>query len=97
MNWTWLQGYQCFQLFALNGLSLLRSIIGNLSRIGRIHRLEGTGGATPDIFDRPIALACHLINSVLKEKGAHSRMIYTNPGMPINYAKLLAFWAEIKQ
>ncbi len=59
------QGHEAFQLSALNGLSLLRSIKGDLGRIKRIHRLEGTGGATPDFVDMPLALngASHLINT----------------------------------
>ncbi|MEM9707514.1 MAG: RidA family protein [Pseudomonadota bacterium] len=93
------QGYEAFQLSALNGLSLLRSITGDLGQIKRIHRLEGTGGATPDFFDMPLALngASHLINTVFGEKGAHSRMIYSNPSMPIDCATLLVFWAEIEE
>lgn len=92
------QGYQAFQLSALNGLSLLRAITGDLGRIKRIHRLEGTGGATPDFFDMPVALngASHLINTVFGERGAHSRMIYSNPSMPIDCATLLVFWAEVE-
>ena len=92
------QGYEAFQLSALNGLSLLRSITGDLGKIKRIHRLEGTGGATPDFFDMPIALngASHLINTVFGEKGVHSRMIYSNPSMPIDCATLLVFWAEVE-
>lgn len=91
------QGYEAFQLSALNGLSLLRSITGDLGKIKRIHRLEGTGGAAPDFFDMPVALngASHLINTVFGEKGAHSRMIYSNPSMPIDCATLLVFWAEV--
>ncbi|MEO9825365.1 MAG: RidA family protein [Paracoccaceae bacterium] len=93
------EGYQAFQLSALNGLSLLRSITGDLSRIKRIHRLEGTGGATSDFFDMPIALngASHLINTVFGKKGAHSRMIFSNPSMPIDCATLLVFWAEVEE
>ena len=92
------QGYQAFQLSTLNGLSLLRSITGELSRIKRIHRIEGTGGATPDFSDMPIALngASHLINTVFGEKGAHSRMIYSNPSMPIDCATLVVLWAEVE-
>ena len=91
------QGYSAFQLSALNGLSLLKSIVGELSAIKRIHRLEGTGGSTPDFVEMPIALngASHLINAVFGEKGAHSRMIYSNPSMPIDCATLLVFWAEV--
>jgi len=91
------QGYDAFQLSALNGLSLLKSIVGDLAKIKKIHRLEGTGGATPDFVDMPIALngASHLINAVFGEKGAHSRMIYSNPSMPIDCATLLVIWAEV--
>lgn len=91
------EGYAAFQLSALNGLSLLKSITGDLSKIKRIHRIEGTGCATGDFTDMPLALngASHLVNTVFKEKGAHSRMIFSNPSMPINCATLIVFWAEI--
>ena len=93
------QGYQAFQLSALNGLSLLRAITGDLGKIKRIHRLEGTGGAAPDFYDMPVALngASHLINAVFGAKGAHTRMIYSNPSMPMNCATLLVFWAELEE
>jgi len=92
------QGYEAFQLSGLNGISLLKSIVGELSAIKRIHRLEGTGGATPDFTDMPLALngASHLFNTVFGEKGAHSRMIYSNPSMPIDCATLLVIWAEVE-
>jgi hypothetical protein len=82
----------------LNGLALLRSITGDLTKIKRIHRLEGTGGATSDFTDMPTALkgASHLINTLFGEKGQHTRMIYSNPSMPIDCATLLVFWAEVE-
>lgn len=91
------QGYEAFQLSGLNGIALLRSITGDLSRIKRIHRLEGTGGSTADFADMPIALngASHLYNTVFGEKGQHTRMIYSNPSMPIDCATLLVIWAEV--
>ena len=93
------QGYQAFQLSTLNGLSLLRSVTGDLSRVKRIHRIEGTGGTTPDFPDLPIALngASHLVNAVFGSKGAHSRMIYSNSSMmPIDCATLVVLWAEVE-
>lgn len=91
------QGYQAFQLSALNGISLLKSIVGELSRIRRIHRLEGIANATPDFTDTPSALngASHLVNRIFGERGAHSRMIYSNPSMPLDCATLVVFWAEV--
>lgn len=93
------QGYAAFQLSALNGLSLLKSITGDLSKIKRIHRLEGIGGATADFHEMPLALngASHLVNTVFGEKGAHTRMIHSNPSMPLNCATLVVFWAEVEQ
>ena len=97
-NLTVEQGYKAFQLSALNGLSLLREIAGDLSNIRRIHRIEGTGGATPGFHDMPLALngASHLVNTVFGDKGRHSRMIHSNPSMPIDCATLVVFLAEVE-
>lgn len=91
------QGYAAFQLSTLNGLSLLKSVVGDLGNIQRIHRIEGTGCAAGDFTDMPLALngASHLVNTVFKERGAHSRMIFANPSMPINCATLVVLWAEV--
>lgn len=96
-NLTVEDGYAAFQLSTLNGLSLLKSITGDLSKIKRIHRIEGTGCAAPHFTDMPRALngASHLVNTVFGEKGAHSRMIYSNPSMPIDCATLAVFWVEV--
>ena len=92
------QGYQAFQLSTLNGISLLRSIVNDLSSIKRIHRIEGVANTTPDFTDTPSALngASHLINAVFGKKGAHSRMIYSNPSMPLDCATLVVIWAEVE-
>lgn len=91
------QGYQAFQLSTLNGISLLKSIVGELSNIKQIHRIEGVANATSDFTDTPSALngASHLVNNVFGERGAHSRMIYSNPSMPIDCATLVVLWAEV--
>lgn len=98
-NLTVEQGYQSFQLSALNGISLLKSIMGDLSKIVRIHRIEGTGASTDDFTDMPLALngASHLVNTVFGARGGHSRMIYSNPSMPIDCATLVVFWAEVSE
>ena len=92
------QGYAAFQLLALNGLSLLKSITGDLSKIKRIHRVEGAGGATADFHDVPRALsgASHLATRVFGEKGAHLRMIHSNLSMPTSCAALVISWTEVE-
>ena len=92
------QGYGTFRQSALNGLSLLISITGGLSQIRRICRLACVGMVTVDLHDVPRALngASRPAVAVSGEMGAHSRMICSNPAMPIKFASLVVFWAEVE-
>ena len=92
------QGHASFQLSVLNGLSLLNSITGDLSNFRRIYRLVCVGKVTADLHDMPRALngaSCPAI-AVAGEMGAHSKMICSNPAMPINFASLVVSWAEVE-
>ncbi len=91
-------GYQAFRLSGLNAGAKLKSAVGELSRIKRIVRPEGTAHCTSDFIEQPQALngASHLFNEVFAEKGRHSRMIYSDPAMCLNCATLLVVWAQIK-
>jgi len=77
----------------------LKSAVGELSRIKRIVRVEGSVQATPDFTEQPQALngASHLINDVFGAKGRHSRMIYTDPGMCLDCTTLVVVWAEVER
>lgn len=92
-----LDGYDAFRLSALNGIAQLKSAVGDLRRIKRILRVEGTAHCTPDFTEQPEALngASDLINDVFGEKGRHSRMIYSDPAMCLNCATLVVLWAEV--
>lgn len=90
------QGYHAFQLAAVNAIAQLRAAAGSLDRI-RIIRLEGTMQVAPGFLDGPAALngASDIFNEVFGERGRHTRMIYTNPEMPLNSPVLLVVFAEI--
>lgn len=90
-------GYKSFQISALNAIAQLKSAVGELSRIKRILRVEGSAQCSPDFTEQPKALdgASHLINDVFGAKGRHSRMIYSDPAMCLNCATLVVLWAEI--
>ena len=90
-------GYRAFRLSALNAIAQLKTAVGELSRIKRIVRVEGTAHTTPDFTEQPAALngASHLINEVFKERGQHTRMIYSDPAMCLNSATLVVLWAEV--
>jgi len=91
------QGYQACRLSALNAIGQLKAALGDLERVKRIVRIEGvlnvaTGfTATPGVLNG----ASDLVNSVFADRGQHTRMIYTNPEMPLDCACLIVFWAEV--
>lgn len=92
------QGHGAFQRSASNGLSLLNAITGSLSQIRRICRLAYVGMVTADLHDLPRALngASRPAIAISGEMGAHSRMICSNPAMPIKFASLVVLWAEVQ-
>jgi enamine deaminase RidA (YjgF/YER057c/UK114 family) len=91
------QGYEACKLATLNAIAQLKEAVGDLARIKRILRIEGTLNVAPGFTDTPRILngASDLVNQVFGARGRHTRMIYTNPEMPLDCACLIVFWAEI--
>jgi len=92
-------GYQSFRISALNAIAQLKSAVGELSRIKRIVRVEGSVQTTADFTQQPQALngASHLINEVFGAKGRHTRMIYSDPAMCLDCTTLIVLWAEVEK
>jgi enamine deaminase RidA (YjgF/YER057c/UK114 family) len=92
------QGYEACRLSALNAISQIKSAVGSLSKVKRVVRLEGVLNVAPAFVAHPKALngASDLINAVFGDGGrCHTRMIYTNPEMPLDCASLVVLWAEV--
>jgi enamine deaminase RidA (YjgF/YER057c/UK114 family) len=92
------QGVQACQLATLNCIAQLRSALGDLERVRRIVRVEGSlnvaqghAAGTPKVLNG----ASDLVNAVFGERGRHTRMIYTLSDMPLDTACLIVLWAEI--
>lgn len=93
------EGYASCQLSCLNAIAQIKEAAGELSRVRRIVRLEGTMWVDENFKDHPKCLngASDLINEAFQEKGRHTRMIYTNPVMPLDCTSLVVLFAEIEQ
>jgi enamine deaminase RidA (YjgF/YER057c/UK114 family) len=91
------QGYQACRLSTLNAISQLKAALGDLEKVKRIVRVEGVLNAAPGFMATPGVLngASDLVNEVFQERGRHTRMLYTNPEMPLDCACLIVFWAEV--
>jgi YjgF/chorismate_mutase-like, putative endoribonuclease len=81
----------------LNALAQIKEAAGELTRVRRIVRLEGVLGVADGYKEHPKCLngASDLINAAFAEKGRHTRMIYTNPVMPLDCTSLVVLFAEI--
>ncbi len=90
-------GYRACQLSTLNAIAQLKAALGSLDKVKRVLRVEGVLNVEPGFHEAPAVLngASHLVNAVFQERGRHTRMIYTNPTMPLDCACLIVFWAEV--
>ncbi|MGH3055066.1 MAG: RidA family protein [Gaiellaceae bacterium] len=91
------QGYQACRLAALNAVAQLKAASGDLERIRRVVRIEGTLNVAPGFTATPGVLngASDLVNAVFGERGRHTRMLYTSADLPLDCACLIVFWAEV--
>jgi len=92
------EGYLACQLGALNAIAQVKQALGSLEKVRRIVRIEGVLNVAPGFTDTPPLLngASHLVNELFAERGRHTRMIYTNPELPLDCACLIVMWAEVK-
>lgn len=92
------QGYAACQLGALNALAQIKKALGGFDRLVRVVRLEGVLNVAPGFTATPGVLngASHLLNKALGGRDQHTRMIYTNPEMPLDCACLIVLWAEVR-
>jgi len=90
-------GDRSCQLSCLNAIAQIRQAVGELSKVRRIVRLEGTMWVDESFKEHPKCLngASDLINEAFGDKGQHTRMIYTNPVMPFDCTSLVVLYAEI--
>ncbi|OZI32670.1 hypothetical protein CEG14_17330 [Bordetella genomosp. 1] len=91
------QGYAACRLAALNAIAQLKDAVGDLWRVRQIYRLEGVLNVVDGYTRHPEALdgASDLIAAVFAERGRHTRMIWTNPVMPLDSVCLVYLFAQI--
>ncbi len=91
------EGYQAARLAAINAIAQLKAAAGELSRIGRIVRVEGYVHCGPGYRGHPQVLngASDLLNAVFGDRGRHTRLALGIHEMPLNAAIQLSVWAEL--
>lgn len=91
------QGQHAARLCALNALSQIKALIGNLDRVVRIVRVEGYVQSAAGFSRQPAVIngASDLIAEAFGEFGKHTRIAVGVSELPLNAAVELAIWAEV--
>ncbi|MDQ7988333.1 MAG: Atu1372/SO_1960 family protein [Candidatus Dactylopiibacterium sp.] len=91
------EGYAACRLAMLNAIAQLKCAVGELRHIRRIYRLEGILNVAEGFHDHPKALdgASDLALQVFGDRGRHTRMIFSNPVMPMDSFCLVYAFAEV--
>lgn len=92
------EGYEAAKLCALNCLSVIKSVIGDLDKIERIVRVGGFVNSVPEFSDQPKVIngASELLGQIFGEKGKHARAAVGSINLPINAAVEVEMLVEVR-
>ena len=91
-------GAEAAQLCALNCLVQIKGVIGELSRVKRIVRVEGFVNSAVGFTSQPAVMngASHFLTDVFGEAGRHTRIAVGSNELPLDAAVEVVVWAEVE-
>ena len=92
------EGYEAARLTGINQIGVLKSTLGDLSRVKRIIRVTGMVNATTDFKQHPAVVNgfSDLMVAVFGEKGKHTRAAVCMASLPFNIAVEIDMIVEIE-
>ena len=92
------EGYEAARITGINQLGVIKSAIGDLSRVKRIVRVTGMVNASPDFTQHPSVVNgfSDLMVAVFGEKGKHTRAAVGMGSLPFNIAVEIDMIVEIE-
>ena len=92
------EGYEAARLTGINQIGVLKSTLGDLSRVKRIIRVTGMVNATSDFKQHPAVVNgfSDLMVDVFGEKGKHTRAAVGMASLPFNIAVEIDLIVEIE-
>ena len=92
------EGYEAARLTGINQIGVLKSTLGDLSRVKRIIRVTGMVNATSDFKQHPAVVNgfSDLMVAVFGEKGKHTRAAVGMASLPFNIAVEIDMIVEIE-
>jgi enamine deaminase RidA (YjgF/YER057c/UK114 family) len=93
------EGYEAAKLCALNCLSVIKAVIGDLDRIEQIVKVNGFVNSIPEFSDQPKVIngASELFSNLLGEAGKHARAAVGSINLPMNAACEVEVIVRVKE
>ena len=93
------QGYEAARLTGINQLAVLKEILGDLSKIKRIVKVNGYVNSTNNFYNQPQVINGYsdLMIQVFGEKGRHARTAIGVNTLPMNIAVEVEMVVEVGQ
>jgi enamine deaminase RidA (YjgF/YER057c/UK114 family) len=92
------QGYAAAQLCALNCLSAIKAVVGDLDRVTRVVKLLGMVNAAESFTDTPQVIhgCTDLLNELFGTAGRHARSAVGLYQLPSNFAVEIEMIVEVR-
>ena len=92
------QGYEAAKICALNALSAIKSVIGDLDRIEQIVKVVGFVASAEGFTDQPAVIngASEFLKELFGEQGAHARSAVGMAELPLGAAVELEMTVKVK-
>ena len=92
------QGYEAARLTAINQLTVLKAMLGDLSRVVRVVKVLGMVNADPDFVDQPAVINgfSDLIVQVFGDRGRHARAAVGMATLPRGQAVEIELVVEVE-
>lgn len=93
------EGYEAAKICALNGLGVVKSLIGTLDKVERIIEVSGFVNAGSDYEDHPKVIngASDVLGDIFGEKGQHTRIALGASGLPLGVAVEVKMIVKVKK
>jgi enamine deaminase RidA (YjgF/YER057c/UK114 family) len=92
------EGYEAAKITGINQLAVLKSMLGDLSRVKRVVKVLGMVNASPDFDDHPKVINGYsdLMVAVFGAKGKHARAAVGMGSLPGNIAVEIEMIVEVE-
>lgn len=92
------QGYEAARICALNALSAIKSVVGDLDRIEKIVKVVGFVASAEGFVEQPAVVngASEFLKELFGEKGVHARSAVGMAELPLGASVELEMIVEVK-